>query len=95
MRKYESLRNAYDNYKYHRVTEQEQDRLAIAFDTEVGPTVLWTVWIVVGTVLEERDLVAEFGDRYLVYQRNVPILIPRRIVGWISPTENLTRRSTE
>jgi protein-S-isoprenylcysteine O-methyltransferase Ste14 len=38
--------------------------------------VLWTVWIVVGTVLEERDLVAEFGDRYIEYQRNVPMLIP-------------------
>ena len=36
---YESLRNAYDNYKYHRVTEQEQDRLAAAFDREVGPTI--------------------------------------------------------
>lgn len=39
--------------------------------------VLWTAWIVVGTVLEERDLVVEFGDRYIEYQRNVPMLIPR------------------
>ena len=36
---YESIRNAYDNYKYHRITEQEQDKLAIAFENEVGPTV--------------------------------------------------------
>lgn len=36
---YEALRNAYDNYKYHRVTEQEQDRLAVAFITEVGPRI--------------------------------------------------------
>ena len=36
---YEELRNAYDNYKYHRITEQEQDRLAVAFFTEVGPTI--------------------------------------------------------
>ena len=36
---YQALRNAYDNYKYHRVTEQEQDKLAVAFFTEVGPTI--------------------------------------------------------
>lgn len=43
---------------------------------------LWTVWIVVGTVFEERDLVAEFGSRYRTYQSNVPMLIPNRIAGW-------------
>jgi methanethiol S-methyltransferase len=37
---------------------------------------LWTLWIVVGTKLEERDLVAEFGDTYRHYQRSVPMLIP-------------------
>lgn len=36
---YEALRNAYDNYKFHRVTEQEQDRLAVAFFMEVGPRI--------------------------------------------------------
>ena len=36
---YESLLNQYENYKYHRITVQEQDRLAVAFDNEVGPTV--------------------------------------------------------
>lgn len=36
---YEALRNAYDNYKFHRVTEQEQDRLAVAFFVEVGPRI--------------------------------------------------------
>ena len=40
--------------------------------------VLWTVWIVLGTVLEERDLVLEFGDRYRAYQRDVPMLVPWR-----------------
>lgn len=43
---------------------------------------LWTAWIIIGTVLEERDLVAEFGHRYRVYQSNVPMLIPTRIAGW-------------
>jgi protein-S-isoprenylcysteine O-methyltransferase Ste14 len=39
--------------------------------------VLWTAWIVVGTRLEERDLVHEFGNAYRVYQRVVPMLLPR------------------
>jgi protein-S-isoprenylcysteine O-methyltransferase Ste14 len=38
--------------------------------------VLWTAWIYVGTLLEERDLAAAFGDRYRRYQRSVPMLIP-------------------
>ncbi len=36
---YEAIKNLYDNYKWDRVTVQEQDRLAIAFDNEVGPVV--------------------------------------------------------
>jgi methanethiol S-methyltransferase len=38
--------------------------------------VLWTAWIVAGTKLEERDLVADFGDVYRRYQLSVPMLIP-------------------
>ncbi len=38
--------------------------------------VLWTLWIVVGTRLEERDLVADFGGTYRRYQISVPMLIP-------------------
>lgn len=41
--------------------------------------VLWTAWIVIATLLEERDLVAEFGDRYRQYQQTVPMLIPYRV----------------
>ncbi len=40
--------------------------------------VMWTVWIVVAVRLEERDLVAEFGDGYRRYQRQVPMLLPTR-----------------
>ena len=38
--------------------------------------VLWTVWVVVAAHLEERDLVADFGDAYRAYQRAVPMLVP-------------------
>jgi len=41
--------------------------------------VLWTIWIVVGTLLEERDLAADFGESHRAYQRQVPMLIPYRI----------------
>jgi protein-S-isoprenylcysteine O-methyltransferase Ste14 len=46
---------------------------------------LWTAWIVLGTLLEERDLLAEFGDVYRVYRREVPMLVPRlaRGEGWV------------
>jgi protein-S-isoprenylcysteine O-methyltransferase Ste14 len=41
--------------------------------------VTWTLWIIVGTVLEERDLLANFGEAYVAYKRKVPMLIPWRI----------------
>jgi protein-S-isoprenylcysteine O-methyltransferase Ste14 len=40
--------------------------------------VLWSAWIFIGACLEERDLVAEFGDEYRQYQDKVPMLIPWR-----------------
>ena len=40
--------------------------------------VIWTGWIVVATVLEEGDLVGDFGDAYLAYRRKVPMLVPWR-----------------
>ncbi len=40
---------------------------------------LRTAWIIVGTILEERDLVTLFGADYQVYQSEVPMLIPNRI----------------
>ncbi len=36
-------------------------------------------WIVVGTMLEERDLVRDFGDSYRGYRSRVPMLIPWKI----------------
>jgi len=41
--------------------------------------VLWSLWVILGTLLEERDLTADFGDAYRSYQREVPMLIPWRI----------------
>jgi len=38
--------------------------------------ILWTLWICVGAVLEEADLVAQFGEAYRAYRRRVPMLIP-------------------
>jgi methanethiol S-methyltransferase len=41
-------------------------------------SILWSAWIVAGTFLEERDLVADLGDAYRRYQRQVPMLVPWR-----------------
>jgi len=43
--------------------------------------ILWSIWMVIGTFLEDRDLHREFGDRYREYSRHVPMLIPYRIPG--------------
>ena len=40
--------------------------------------VLFTGWIIVGSFLEERDLVGRYGNDYRNYQRRVPMLIPSR-----------------
>ena len=40
--------------------------------------VLWTFWIVLGSYLEEKDVVADFGERYRDYQKTVPMLLPWR-----------------
>lgn len=36
-----------------------------------------TAYILLGTTLEERDLMAHFGDSYAAYRRDVPGIIPR------------------
>ena len=35
-----------------------------------------SVYLIIGTLLEERKLVLEFGERYKVYQRQVSMFIP-------------------
>ena len=54
---------------------------------------LWTLWVVVGATLEERDLVACFGNAYRSYQRSVPMLLPRSI-GPLVGRAATDRRST-
>lgn len=50
--------------------------------------VLWTSWIVLGSYLEERDLVAAFGETYRRYQKTVPMLIPwRGCCPWPIPSD--------
>jgi protein-S-isoprenylcysteine O-methyltransferase Ste14 len=41
--------------------------------------ILWTAWIVLGTVVEDRDLHREFGRHYHEYSARVPMLIPYKI----------------
>ena len=44
--------------------------------TDVVINAVLTVYVVVGTKLEEKKLVLEYGDSYIKYQQEVPMLIP-------------------
>jgi protein-S-isoprenylcysteine O-methyltransferase Ste14 len=44
--------------------------------TDVVINVVLTTYFVIGTILEERKLVLEFGETYRQYQKEVPMLIP-------------------
>lgn len=41
--------------------------------------ILWSAWIFIGAMFEERDLISEFGDQYREYQKKVPMIIPYKI----------------
>ena len=41
--------------------------------------VLWSAWIVIGTILEERDMTVTVGDQFRDYQSRVPMLIPWKL----------------
>jgi protein-S-isoprenylcysteine O-methyltransferase Ste14 len=38
--------------------------------------IILTSYLIVGTFLEEKKLVREFGEKYLIYQERVSMLIP-------------------
>jgi protein-S-isoprenylcysteine O-methyltransferase Ste14 len=44
--------------------------------TDIVVNMVLTIYIIIGTILEERKLVLEFGDTYVKYQQEVPMLIP-------------------
>jgi methanethiol S-methyltransferase len=49
---------------------------------------LLTIYVIIGTILEEKKLVLEFGDAYVKYQHEVPMLIPfikPRAVSYTNP----------
>jgi len=41
--------------------------------------IMWSLWIMIGTYLEDIDLHREFGSQYREYSAQVPMLIPCRI----------------
>jgi protein-S-isoprenylcysteine O-methyltransferase Ste14 len=38
--------------------------------------VIFTAYLIVGTYLEEKKLIREFGEKYLTYQKRVSMLLP-------------------
>ncbi len=38
--------------------------------------IMWSVWIIIGAILEEKDLISQFGNTYREYQKFVPMLLP-------------------
>lgn len=41
--------------------------------------IIWTIWVIIGAHLEERELVEDFGDDYRDYQSIVPAIFPGSI----------------
>ena len=50
--------------------------------------ILWSAWIFFGTMLEERDLVEQFGDAYRDYQHKVPMISQVKFIKKESPNSN-------
>ncbi|MCI5124109.1 MAG: hypothetical protein D3925_06430 [Candidatus Electrothrix sp. AR5] len=47
-------------------------------DANLPTRIILTLYLIIGTLLEERKLVKELGEPYLHYQEQVPMLIPWR-----------------
>ena len=44
--------------------------------TDIIVNTVLTIYVIIGTLLEEKKLVLEFGDTYTKYQNEIPMLIP-------------------
>lgn len=44
--------------------------------TDIVVNAVLTIYVIIGTILEERKLVLEFGETYAKYQHEVPMLLP-------------------
>lgn len=49
-------------------------------DAMLGFSMISTIYLVIGSRLEEEKLVAQFGEAYRRYQREVPMLLPFKAV---------------
>lgn len=52
--------------------------LGAVTDVNLGPRIVISLYFVVGSLLEERKLLAEIGAPYAEYRRQVPMLVPWR-----------------
>lgn len=52
--------------------------LALPMKAVLAIAVVTSMYSVVGTILEEKKLVIEFGEAYVEYQKKVPMLLPIR-----------------
>ena len=43
---------------------------------DIVVNIVLTIYIIIGTILEEKKLVLEFGETYIQYQKEVPMIIP-------------------
>jgi methanethiol S-methyltransferase len=43
---------------------------------DIVVNIVLTVYIFIGTILEEKKLVLEFGETYVQYQKEAPLIIP-------------------
>ncbi len=46
------------------------------YDTTLIVNIIFSIYLLIGTILEERKLVIQFGESYRNYQREVPMFIP-------------------
>jgi protein-S-isoprenylcysteine O-methyltransferase Ste14 len=64
------------------IWSRDLDRSALASN------LVLTAYVVVGTLLEERKLVAEFGEAYREHQRRVSMFVPLK---WLAARSGLSR----